>query len=190
MDTTKLKIGPANVYLEEGGVDVNIGFTNGQITFESEVQTIDLVADQLGTTPIDKIVTGASVMITVPLAEISLESFKRAMATAKTFVDDVDDTKRRLEIHPNAGQSLRALSKKLTIKPIDGGAETTNKERWIIAPIASPDATTVSIAFGNSDQQGIEAKFVCFPDVDNGNRMVYMGDETADDADESGIANV
>jgi hypothetical protein len=181
-DTTKLHLGPCNVYLKEGGADVNIGYVLDGVTVDIETAVVDLNASQLGTTPADKIVTGVKVSIKVPFAEISLENFKRAIASAATQVDTVDPLKRKLTVSPAAGQSLRAMAKKLTIKPIDGGVETTNKERWIIAPLASPDGSTVAIAFGNGEQQNVEANFYCFPDTANGNVCLTMGDETASGA--------
>jgi len=179
MDSTALKLGPCNVYLYEGSADVNIGYVDDGVIVNIETSTVDLTASQLGTTPIDKVVTGVTVSITVPFKEILLENFQRAIANTDLIVDGTTPTKRRLEILPKAGLSLLSTAKKLTIKPIDGGVETTDKERWIVAPLAAPDGSTVSIAFGNTDQQMIEANFYCFPDSANGNRCLYLGDSTA-----------
>jgi hypothetical protein len=179
--TTTVAASPAIAAATPFYHDTFIGGTDDGTEVSVKTDSIALTVSQLGTTPADKVVTGVEVMVKVVLKEIKLESFKRAIASATTIVDDSAPTHRRLEIVPKPGLSLRSIAKRLTIKPILGAVETTDKEAWIVAPIAAPDATTVKVAFSNTAQRVIEANFYCFPDTANANRCLFMGDESAAD---------
>lgn len=175
MDIAKLETGPCNVYLD----DVDVGALDDGVTVEVTSETTDLTASQFGTTPINKVITGVSVKVSFAMKEVSLDSFRAAISNSDAIVTDaVDPTKKKLQITPKAGTDLRSIASKLVLKPIIGGVETADANKFYTAPVAAPDAGTVSIAFGNTEQRKINATFICFPDPLT-NEVLILGDETA-----------
>jgi hypothetical protein len=187
-NSANLMSGPAIIYIDESG-DVDFGFTKGPVKLDVTAQVLNLMADQLGTTPANKIITGIEAKVTIPLAEYTLVNIKRSFANAVPLQDDVTAGHKRVDLRPLAGKSLLSRAKKITIKPIDPitAIETTNKDLWITIPLASPDETTIGLELGTESQRVINATFYCFPDTANSNRVLYFGDGTAVDANESGF---
>jgi hypothetical protein len=187
-NSANLMSGPAIIYIDESG-DVDFGFTKGPLKLDVTAQVLNLMADQLGTTPANKIITGIEAKVTIPLAEYTLVNIKRSFANAVPLQDDVTSP-RRTRRSSSARRKVASLAaKKITIKPIDPitAIETTNKDLWITIPLASPDETTIGLELGTESQRVINATFYCFPDTANSNRVLYFGDGTAVDANESGF---
>jgi len=163
--------------------DSNVGAIDEGLEVAVKTDTMKLTAAATGTAVVDEVVTGAEITIKVIFKEIKMESLKRACATSTTIVDDTTPTKRRWEVGPRNGLSLRSISKRLTIVPLVGGAETTNLEDIIVAPYAVPGAGTLKLMFSNNVQRTIEADFVCLPGLTVGKGLccLFTGDETAID---------
>ncbi len=181
MDATKLEVGPANVYIWEGATPaaVNVGYIDEDLEVSIASQTTDLTGAQAGTTPLNKVVTGVEVTIAFTFREMDLINWRRAIANAIAVADTGTPTDRRIDIAPRAGLSMRTLAKKLEIRPLIGGVETADDEKIIIAPLAAPSGDTVALSFGNTNQRGLRATFYCFPDPANGDRCLFIGDDTA-----------
>lgn len=185
-DTALLIQGPAKLYYDNSGL-VDFGFTKDGIKLDYEPLTMDLVADQLGDTPARTVLTGAKASVTANLAEYTLVNLKWALANAVPLQDDVTSTKKKVSIRPLAGKT--PTQRKFVIKPIDPatGVETTNKDLWVTIPkgcLLGP----ASMSFGHRDQRVIPITIVCYPDTDaNKNELLFFGDETVVDANESGF---
>jgi len=188
-DITKLVIGPANIYLTENAVQQFVGGIAGaQISIK---QTwADLTADNLGVTAVNKILVGVEAWIEFSFREIDLINFSRAILGSKSYIDDVTPTKRRVEVYPRVGQDLASIARKLELKPIVGGVETTDKEKWIVADKAAPDSETIQWAYQNAGQREIQARFWLMPDSANNNRLFYMGEPTITDTAPSGFTGI
>jgi hypothetical protein len=171
LDATKLEIGPANVYLEEDGADVLLGYMGDDLTLHMTTTAAELTGAQTGTVPQNKIITGGSFRVTVPLKEISLENFARAFPNS-TLTGD----KTRVDFLPRVGLSLRDLAKKMTIKKIIGGVESASKADILIIPEASPVDAEITFTYSPTAQRIINATFEAWPDETTG-RWAYMGDE-------------
>lgn len=157
--------------------NTHVGGLIDGVTLTEDTSVLAVVVDELGTSVVDEIVTGKSATVKFRFREIRLENFKRAMAEATNIIVNV--AKRRFESTTSAGLSLRSLAKELTIKPIIGNVETTDLEKIIVIPFASPSAETRNFVFAVSENRAIDAVFRAFPDPANRNRLWYAGDRTA-----------
>lgn len=166
-----LELGPANVYIQEGGVDVNVGYLAEGLEYHASTTVAELTGAQAGASPLDKVVTGGRVWIVVPFKEITLENIARAFPNCTITVG-----KTRVDFLNRVGLSLRSLAKKLTIKKIVGGVESTNKADHFIIPEASPADTELNIPFSPTTQRVINATFEAWPDDATG-RWSFLGDE-------------
>jgi len=171
LDARNLEVGPANVYLEESGVDVLLGYLGEDLTLEMASTASPLTGAQKGETPLDKVISGGSFKLTVPFKEITLENFSRAFPNS-TLTGD----KARVDFLPRVGLSMRSLAKKLTLKKIIGGVESTQAKDHLVILEASPVDGSVSIVFSPTGQRVIKATFEGWPDDETG-RWAFMGDE-------------
>ena len=175
-DSTKLEVGPCNVYLYEGAQDVDLGYMGDALVVAMSTEAVPLTGAQKGTVPLDKVVTGGSFRVTVPFKEIKPKNFSRAFPNA-VFVG-TEGAVERVDFKPRVGLSLRAQAKKLTLKKIIGGVESTSKSDHIVIPLASAVDAEVSVTFSPTEQRVINATFEAWPDDATG-RWAYMGDELA-----------
>lgn len=174
-----LEMGPANIYYGSGAV--HLGFC-ANVKLKLDRKFKEMTGGQYGDMPVDHRLQGINGMIYADLQQITLEMLQRALAGAvQTFVDDTDPTKRRLEFQANVGSSLRAAAQKILVKPIDGGSETTNKERWVAADICVP-TSAIELPYTASDQQKISTEWFAYADPTKRNRAIYLGDDSAVDA--------
>ena len=171
LNSQYLELGPANVYIEESGQDVNIGYLAEGLEYHATVTAAELTGAQKGTSPLDKIITGGRVWIVVPFKEITLTNLARAFPGCVLTAD-----KTRVDFKNRVGLSMRSLAKKMTIKKIIGGVESALKSDQIIIPEASPADTELNIPFGPTAQRVITATFEAWPDDTTG-RYAYAGDE-------------
>jgi hypothetical protein len=172
MDSGNLELGPCNIYLEEDAVDVNVGYV-GNVTLALGSEASALTGAQKGTSPLDKIVTGGSVRLTIEFKEITLQNFARAYPHA-VLTGDAG----RVDFTNRVGLSLRSLAKKLTLKKIVGGVESALKKDHLIVPEASPVEGEISVGFTPADQRLLSATFEAWPNDATG-RWAFFGDELA-----------
>ena len=173
LDATKLEVGPANVYLEEDGEDVLLGFLGDDLTVTMGTTSVELTGAQTGTVPQDEVVTGGSFQVTVPLKEITLENLARGFPNCV-----VVGNAKRVDFLPRVGLSLRSIAKKMTIKKLLGGVESALSKDWIVIPKASPVAGEVAVSFNPTTQRVINATFKAWPEAGT-NRWAFAGDELA-----------
>jgi hypothetical protein len=175
-----LRLGPCNIYLFESSADVNLGYVEG-VEISITPQVANLMGGQAGVTPVDKVVTGVEGKVSFLIQQMELVGWRRALlAVTQSFQGVTTPANKRLEIQSRAGQSLRALARKMTIKPIYGGAETTNPEEIIVVPFAAPDGETTTLVLNSSTQESIKALYYMYPDSTKRNRIMYFGDDTSD----------
>ena len=170
VDASKLELGPANVYLEESGIDVHLGFLGDDLVVTMGTEAQVLTGAQTGTTPQDKVISGGSFKVSVPFKEITLENLARGYPNCTITAD-----KGRVDFKLRVGLSMRSLAKKLTLKKLVGGVESLLKKDWLVIPLASPVEGEVSLPFSPTAQRVITATFEAWPDENY--RWAYMGDE-------------
>ena len=171
-DSSNLELGPCNIYLEEDDVDVNVGYL-GNVTVALASEASPLTGAQKGTSPLDKILTGGSVRVTIEFKELTLANFARAFPHA-VLTEDGD----RVDFTNRVGLSMRSLAKQLTLKKIVGGVESVLDKDILIIPEASPVEGEISVAFTPTDQRVLSAVFEAWPDDSTG-RWAFFGDELA-----------
>jgi hypothetical protein len=182
VNTDRLELGAANVYVKEGATFTFIGGT-GAVDVTVQQSWADLKAEQLGDGFANRVLVAVSVFVEFALREISMENFKRAIASGKTFVDDTTATDRRFEITSAIGLDLASIAKELKIVPIVAGVETTDEEKIIVIPKAAPDADTIKWSYSTGTQREIPCRFSALPDTSTTPaRYLYTGVAEADDA--------
>lgn len=77
-DTQNVKLGVCSVFFD--GQD--LGFTKGGVEIQVQTNTHEVKVDQFGDTPIDEIIMGRTVQVTVPMAETTLQNLVRIMPGA------------------------------------------------------------------------------------------------------------
>jgi hypothetical protein len=173
-----LQMGPANIYYGSGAI--NLGFCDN-VKIKIDKKLTEMKGGQYGDTPVDHRVSAFDAMISADLQQVTLEMLQRAMlGVTQSFVDDTTSTKRRLEFQARVGQGMRALATIILIKPIDGGAETTDKERWIQGDLCVP-ISAVELGYKATEQQKISTEWFAYSDPSKRGRALFMGDDTAID---------
>ena len=171
-DSSNLELGPCNIYLEESGQDVNVGYL-GNVTLKLGADVAPLTGAQKVTSPLDKILTGGSVQVTVEFKELTLANYARAFPGA-VLTGDGD----RVDFINRVGLSLRSLAKQITLKKIIGGVESALSKDWLVIPEASPVEGDRTVTFEPATQRILSATFEAWPNDTTG-RWGYFGDELA-----------
>src|SRR4051812_12774795 len=82
-NTENVKLGVCTALFDSA----DLGYTKGGVEVEVQTNTHEVTVDQMGETPIDEIITGRTVQVTVPMAETTLENLARVMP-GSTLVSD------------------------------------------------------------------------------------------------------
>jgi len=169
VDRTKLQMGPANVYFDS----VHLGYLSDALEVEIAVTASGLTGAQAGTANLDKIVTGGTVMVKVPLKELSLTKMATGLLNSG-LVTGISGT--RLDFKNKVGLSARDQAKELRIISLIGGVETTDPSKIYVIPQASPADSAVKIPFSPTEQRVVEVTFEAWPSDATG-RWMYLGDQ-------------
>lgn len=169
VDRTKLQMGPANVYFDS----VHLGYLDDSLEIEIAVTASGLTGAQAGTANLDKIITGGTVMVKVPLKELSLSKMATGILNSG-LVSGLSGT--RLDFKNKVGLSSRDMAKELRIVSLVGGVETTDTSRIYVIPNASPADSAVKIPFSPTAQRVVEITFEAWPSDATG-RWMYLGDK-------------
>ena len=187
LDATKLELGPANVYLSSvlsdslsppGTGDAtmeHLGFMGDDMQIAVAAEAIALTGAQTGTTPLSKVISGGSFKVTLPFKEITLRNFARAFPNAVRFTVGGE----RVEFRPLLGLNMRTNARKMIIKKVTGGVESTFTKDHFVIPFCSPVEAEVVIPFSPTEQRVIAATFEAWLDENQNNRWAFVGDATA-----------
>ena len=179
--------GPVQVMIDVGGTLTDVGFTKGGVRASVTPLIQAFTVDQLGDTEVKRRIKGVDAKVMFSLAEYTLENLKRALLNAVPLQDDVTATKKKLSVRPRAGQVVPET--KWVFKPIDAdtGTGTTDANQWLTVPKGCPDESTVELAFSNDELTLIPITLDCQPDTANNDEVMYFGDGTVVDTNESGF---
>src|SRR4051812_18546348 len=106
IDSTKLRLGPCNIYIEEGASPayVNIGYVD-EVSIDITPHMQALTGGQAGTTPIDEVVTGVEGFVSFSAQQIDLLTWRRSLlGVQQSFQGVTTPANHRTEIVTNAGQ--------------------------------------------------------------------------------------
>ncbi len=108
--------------------------TMGGIDIGFEDSNADILFDQLGTAPADKIMTGRKITVTVPLAQATQEAL--ALVAKGIWHDPTTGT--MLSITNPVGERYKVNSRVLKLVKIIGGIISTNDDDMFYIPHSAP----------------------------------------------------
>ena len=171
MPAINVQMGPATV---EYGTDLDkvvIDVTKGGIVFSSEMAKQDITVDQFGDAPISSIKKGLTASLTVPFVIYDLERLSKAFPDSE-LVKNGDKVK--LVAKGGSGFNLMSMAKKVVVKPTD---PTSTPNDWITIPLAAPNID-LELTYDSETERIYNVTFTGYPDLDNGNVLFILGDET------------
>lgn len=182
LDTTKIQMGAAKIFVDESGVWSDIGATIGGATFDTSVNYFDLMIDQYGDTPVSKRQTGELASISFNIAQNELTLLQLAMPMGTLYSSG---GKLALGGGRAPGTDGLGLASKIKLHPINqlgtGGAddETYLDHDIILWKALSTEAIALSYKVGEVQQYAV--KMVAFPDTSqaSGRQLYLIGDPTA-----------
>jgi hypothetical protein len=134
--SNKVKVGAGWVYFGtvEGAVGeiLDLGYTQGGITFSVETGSFEILVDQEGDTAISETITGRRVVVTAPLAESDYEKLQKIMP-------DSSYSNNLLEVDSGVGGDLMDYADELKILSAQSSSD------WIKVYKAAPIASTTAV---------------------------------------------
>lgn len=186
-DVANIKSGPFQFLIDIAGTLTDVGYTKGGLRVAITPRIGGFTVDQLGDTEVRRVVRGVDARVSFSVAEVTLDNLKRALLNSVPLQDDVTATKKKLSIRPKAGQALTGT--KWVFKPIDPatGVASTDANTWITIPKAVPDESSVEILYSVDDMTLVPFSLDCLPDSANKDEVLFFGDGTVSDTNESGF---
>lgn len=173
MGAENLELGPCQVKFGTDGSETDLGLTEGGVEIEFATQTVDLMSDQTGQAPQDRVIVGQTVMIRVPLAEITMDNWATALnQTKKHYSGSVGVPGANLVGTSLLNSKAQSL---VLIKYVDGSASTDSEDYFKFAKAAPTGNFTVS--FSRDGQRVMTVEFVAF--LDTNSNLYMIGDEDA-----------
>jgi hypothetical protein len=176
-----LELGPAQIKWGESGLEEDLGKTLGGVTVRISDSSVDINSDQFGEAPEDTILTGTTVEVECPFAEVSYSLL------SKILFQDTFGTKVGFAGENNTGTSLKANGKSLLVIKYVNGVPSTDLADVIHFPLAAP-VPNIELSYDSSNQRVATATFKCFPSTVSANwggatvsdKVVsyWFGDET------------
>jgi hypothetical protein len=148
-------LGPCSVIFDS----VDLGATQGGVTFRHTESGKTVNEDQHGVTPVDEIKTGATCSVEVPLTRTSLGQLAKVVGASSY-------TGTRLRVKNATGISLLDNAKVLILKPIVNGVTSTDSSNWLTIQKAYAKAD-FEVSYGNENQRIYKVVFTAFPDANN-----------------------
>lgn len=168
-------LGPMAVYIDPDGDNVELE-TEGGVTINSPASFSPITTDKTGTTPKNKIGTGAGeVTFTVNVVDHDLDVLALIFPNATQIGTGATS---RVEIRSNVGTSLVDLAQKVVMKKLTGTTVSTDTSEWITFFLATPQSVA-ELSYKKDAQTIYAVTFACFPDPDRNNRIWAFGDEDA-----------
>jgi hypothetical protein len=165
--TENVKLGVCTVTFDT----TDLGFTKGGVEVEVQTSTHEVTVDQMGETPIDEIIMGRTVQVTVPMAETTLENLVKIMPGSVLVTDTVDPTKKKVVVSTGVSTSLLKLAKELVLRP-----KGTNGADDFTIPKAMT-AGALQFAYQTDQERVFNVVFKGYADSDG--ELFIVGDESA-----------
>jgi hypothetical protein len=166
-NTENVKLGVCSVLFD----DNDLGFTKGGVEVEVQTNTHVVNVDQFGETPIDELITGRTVQVTVPMAETTLENLVRIMPGSVLITDATDTTKKKVTVSTGTSISLLSLAKELKLRP----KGTTGADDFTIPKAMTAGA--IQFAYQTDKERVFNVSFKGYASDDGS--LFTVGDDTA-----------
>jgi hypothetical protein len=138
---------------------VDLGATLGNVVVKIEESLSELKSDQLGSTIIDKKVSGFKVTIETELAEIQLKDNWKVVFPSHKLVTSGSD--KIFYFDSTIGSSMRDLAGQLVLHPLS--KVNADKSADILVWLATAEGKA-DISFSPSDQQKLKVTWSMYPD--------------------------
>jgi len=165
--TENVKLGVCTVLFD----DVDLGFTKGGVEVAVATNTHEVTVDQLGETPIDEIITGRTVQVTVPMAETTLENLVKIMPASRLVTDAQTPTKKKVVVATGTSTSLLKLAQTLTLRP----KGTTGEDDFTVMKAMTSGA--IQFAYQTDQERIFNVVFKGY--ADESGDLFSVGDDTA-----------
>lgn len=155
-------INPNNLELTPCRVNykgIDLGATLGNVVIKIEDSLADLKSDQLGTTIIDKKVSGIKVTIETELAEVKLKDNWKVVFPSHKLV--TSGSNKLFLFDSTVGVSLRDLAGQLILHPLSKPDSDLSSDILVYLATAEGKA---DLSFAHSDQQKLKVVWDMFPD--------------------------
>lgn len=153
-----LELGPAQIKWGTSGSEVDLGKTLGGVTVRMSDSSVDLKSDQFGESAEDTILTGTTVEVECPFAEMSYDLLGKILFQSSIG----SDASKGFTGENNVGTSLLTNSASLLVIKYENGSPSTNIADTIHFPAAAP-LPNVELSFDATNQRVATAVFKCFP---------------------------
>jgi hypothetical protein len=165
--TENVKLGVCNVLFDA----FDLGFTKGGVEVEVATNTHEVTVDQLGETPIDEIIMGRTVKVTVPMAETTLENLVKIMPGSRLVTDATTPTKKKVVVATGTSISLLKTAKTLVLRP-----KGTNGEDDFTV-LRAMTAGAIQFAYQTDQERVFNVTFKGYADEEGD--LFSVGDDTA-----------
>lgn len=169
--TENVKLGVCSVKYD----NVDLGYTKGGVEVDVSTDTYPVTIDQFGESVINEYIMKRNVKVTLPLAETTLDNLVKIMPGATLVVDDLDPTKRRVDVTNGVGTNLLSIAKELVLHPIDLPANDLSED--FIVPLAAT-AGALKFAYKHNEERIFNTEFTGYPDSTT-KVLFKVGDKTA-----------
>jgi hypothetical protein len=150
-----LRIGTFDVYVN----NVLQGYTKGGQDVMFNHEYVDMTVDQYGSTPLDKILSGQDLRVTIRYAEITRTTLAAALPDAQFNQGSGGDSK--IGFGREAGFSLRSVAKELRLHPRNKASNDLSEDIyiWLAAPI-----NNIELPYRVDEQRVLEVEYQAFVD--------------------------
>jgi len=172
--TANVEIGEVDAYVDkaDGNGERHLGHTKGGSVFMVEREFAELLVDQYGSMPVDKILTGNKLKIKLFLAEPTKENQGAAIQEG-TYVENEGDSK--LGIGTDSGVALSDTAVLLRLHPRKLPDSNRNKDIYIWMAVS---VENVELPYTVEDQRVLEITYEALVDETqpDGQRLGRVGD--------------
>lgn len=168
VQVNKMDLTPCRVSF--GGVD--LGGTLSNVTVAFKYEKAEIKADQLGTTVLDRRVSGMSVQITTELTQVQdFAIFKKAFPNMSLLTSGMNKS---IQFSSRLGVSDYDQAQQLVLHPLNKADADLSQDWLFYKAFPSEDS---EIVYGPSDQQKLKVVWTCYPDMGSSDfRMFLHGD--------------
>ncbi len=135
---------------------INLGPTNGGVTFKEEQHSKDIMEDGHGDTPVDAVTTGK-------VTSVEANFTRSSLAQLELMIESATKGANNLKVVNSVGNAMFAASEELILKPLVDNVPSVTSSEWLHVhrtyPLGAPE-----FKFDNAGQRVIKVVFKVFPD--------------------------
>lgn len=154
--------------------DVSLGKTTEDTELEFVEDVKDIIFQQDGTQPADKIPTGQAFMVTMTIGEITTARLEKIMR-GFTSSGNGNSAKLGRDLYRSGKDNF---AKKLVLKRVDSDGNAWGNHYYWLTFYAAMPMITGNFQWGADTQRNLQIQFYCFYDDTNG-AFGYMGHATS-----------